>query len=202
MTAHVADCPVPARRMTLRAAVACTLMLTGFGTQASNAAGMQNFTSSEGERPDYVQRLEENFGAPSRSGFGSTVLFAPEAKAATLEEVALAAYRHFTGKLWQEWGEAVWMGAWKLIFRRTDSRSIIAELRGLVDPPAKSSSELILDATANPAQGKAALSAAFDDAAVSELLVFGIGDSAAMSGLLIAARRTNGDVTVLMLLMD
>lgn len=94
------------------------------------------------------------------------------------------------------------MGAWKLIHRRAGTRNIITELRQLADPQARSSAELMIDATAEADDGKAALSAAFDDAAVSELLVFSIGDSAAMTGLLVAARRSNGDATFLVFMMD
>jgi hypothetical protein len=50
--------------------------------------------------------------------------------------------------------------------------------------------------------GQAALSAAFDDPAVRDLLVFNLGDGGAMSGVLFAARRVNGEATFLVFLMD
>lgn len=133
MIGHVADCPVCRGRVTLLTAVACSLVLAGLDTRASCAPAMPAFTSPEGERPGYVRQLEENFRAPSKSGFGGTVLFAPEAKAATLDE--------------------------------------------------------------------AAVPAAFGHAAVSELLVSGIGDGYAMSGLFVTARRANGNLTDLVFLM-
>jgi hypothetical protein len=62
---------------------------------------------------------------------------------------------------------------------------------------------MILDTVQDAEQARAALAAAFDDAAVTELSVYNIGDGAAMSGLLIAARRAaTGDATFLVFLMD
>ncbi len=48
----------------------------------------------------------------------------------------------------------------------------------------------------------AALAAAFDDPAVTELRVFNLGDGGAMSGILVAARRATGDATFLVFLLD
>jgi glycine cleavage system aminomethyltransferase T len=62
---------------------------------------------------------------------------------------------------------------------------------------------MILDAVQDADKARAALSAAFDDATVTELSVYNIGDGAAMSGLLIAARRgATGESTFLVFLMD
>jgi threonine dehydratase len=61
---------------------------------------------------------------------------------------------------------------------------------------------MLMNATEDPASGQAALSVAFDDPTVQDLLVFSIGDGGAMSGILIAARRVNGEATFLVFLMD
>jgi glycine cleavage system aminomethyltransferase T len=62
---------------------------------------------------------------------------------------------------------------------------------------------MILDAVQDAEKARAALAAAFDDAAVKELSVYTIGDGAAMSGLLIAARRAaTGESTFLVFLLD
>lgn len=50
---------------------------------------------------------------------------------------------------------------------------------------------------------RSALSAAYDDPAVTELCVFNLGDGEAMSGLLIAGRRgASGESTYLVFLLD
>jgi hypothetical protein len=61
---------------------------------------------------------------------------------------------------------------------------------------------MLMNATEDPASGQAALLAAFNDPAVQDLLVFGLGDGGAMSGVLVAARRVNGEATFLVFLMD
>jgi hypothetical protein len=63
--------------------------------------------------------------------------------------------------------------------------------------------EMILDNVDDPEKARTALSAAFDDPAVTELAVYNTGDGAAMSGALVAARRGDaGATTFLVFLMD
>ncbi len=94
------------------------------------------------------------------------------------------------------------MGPWRLIHARASDRDVVVELGGLEDPQARSSAEMLLNATEDPVSGQAALSAAFDDPSVQDLLVFSLGDGGAMSGVLVAARRTNSEATFLVFLMD
>jgi hypothetical protein len=47
-----------------------------------------------------------------------------------------------------------------------------------------------------------ALSAAYDDAAVTELSLYTLGEGAALSGLLVAGRRQHGETTFLLFLLD
>jgi hypothetical protein len=55
----------------------------------------------------------------------------------------------------------------------------------------------------NAEAARAALSAAFDDPAVTELRAFNLGDGGAMSGLLVAGRRApGGESAFLVFLMD
>ncbi len=62
---------------------------------------------------------------------------------------------------------------------------------------------MILDNIDDPEQGKAALAAAYDDASISELAVFNIGDGGAMSGIVLAGRHKLSDkTTILVFLMD
>lgn len=62
---------------------------------------------------------------------------------------------------------------------------------------------MFLDGIKNPNEGLTALSAAFDDPAVSELTIHTIGDGEAMSGLLITAfRKKANDFTLLLFLMN
>lgn len=163
----------------------------------------EDWGSPDPKRPLYVEALETQYGAPSQSGFGSSVLFASAVNSrAELERLALAAYRHFTGELWDKWGEAAWMGPWRLLLARSAAGDIAADLRQLSDPVAQSSGNMLLETVPDPNAAQASLAAAFDHAAVRDLLVFNLGDGGAMSGLLIAARRENGEAVFLVFLMD
>jgi hypothetical protein len=156
-------------------------------------------------RPEYVIALEAAYGAPSQAAFGSAVFYEPSVTAGDLEQAALAKYRFFVGKLWERYGEEAWLGPWKKVYARQPGATadVVAELRGITDSDARSSAAMILDTVQDVDQARAALAATFDDAAVTELSVYNIGDGAAMSGLLIAARRAaTGEALFLVFLMD
>lgn len=156
-------------------------------------------------KPAYVIDLEKFYGAPSQSGFGSAVFFEPVQMAGDVEKKALEMYKHFVGDLWQRYGEDAWMGPWKKVYSRTKGgkHDIVTELRSIQDPDVASSVSMLLDNNDNGEQALNALSAAFDAAATNDLQVFGAGDGAAMSGLLIAGQRANeAGATFLVFLMD
>lgn len=173
----------------------------GFALAASIA-----WAGDEPRAADYVAQLEAAYGPPSQRGFGSAVFHEALRPADDLATAALAKYRHFVGPLWSRFGEQAWMGPWREVYSRPASarRDIVAELLAIEDREARGSVTLLLDAMENPKAARAALTGAFDDPAVTELRVFGIGDGAAMSGLLVAGRRgAAGDAaTYVVVLMD
>jgi len=62
---------------------------------------------------------------------------------------------------------------------------------------------IILDTVGAAQQARAALSAAFDDSAVTEISVYNLVDGGAMAGLLVAGRRAEtGEATFLVFLLD
>jgi hypothetical protein len=78
----------------------------------------------------------------------------------------------------------------------------VTELRALPDRAAAQSASVFLDDSDDPAHAQAALSAAFDDPAVTDVTVFAIGDGAAMSGLRVAGRRQDENAISLIFLLD
>jgi len=153
----------------------------------------------------YVAQLEAAYGPPGQQGFGSAVFHEALRPGDDLATAALAKYRYFVGPLWDRFGEQAWMGPWREVYSRPSDarRDIVAELRAIEDREAQRSLTLLLDATENAATARAALATAFDDAAMTELRVFNLGDGAAMSGLLVAGRRApGGDTTYVVVLMD
>jgi hypothetical protein len=157
------------------------------------------------DKPDYVTALQAAYGEPSEQGFGSAVFWQAVPGGDDLTQAALSAYRTFAGKLWERYGEPAWMGPWREVYRRPAGAKpdIVAELRGISDPEAQLSVPMILDVVESAEAARAALSATFDDPAVTELRAFNLGDGGAMSGLLVAGRRTpGGESTFLVFLVD
>lgn len=155
-------------------------------------------------KPDYVAKLETAYGAPSQSGFGSAVFFEQVERSEELEKAALEKYKYFVGELWERYGEDAWMGPWKEVYARPAGaeHDIVAELRGIKDPDAALSVPMILDNIEGAEKAREALSTAFDDPSMTELLVYNLGDGGAMSGVLVAGRRSNGEATFLVFLLD
>ena len=160
---------------------------------------------SDANKPKYVTALEAAYGAPSQAGFGSAVFYEPIAAGDDLSQAALAKYKYFTGDLWERWGEDAWMGPWKEVYTRPTGAKPTSWPSCAVSPtPTRQNSvPMILENIDGAEQARAALAAAYDDPAVTELRVFNLGDGGAMSGLLVAGRRgATGEATFLVFLMD
>jgi hypothetical protein len=162
-------------------------------------------TNPDPTKPEALTNLEAAYGGPSQAGFGSAVFSDRVLDTDTLEQKALEQYRYFVGDLWCRFGEAAWMGPWRQVYARSHGAAgdILAELDAIEDPDAARSVPMFLDAIDGAAKARAALSAAYDDPAVTELRIFNLGDGGAMSGLLIAGRRPEaGEAIFLVFLMD
>ncbi len=148
--------------------------------------------------------LEAAYGQPSQAGFGSAVFTERINDGDRLEDKALGWYRHFLGDRWTAETEAAWMGPWQQVYERPRGAKadIVAELQGITDQHAAISVPMILEVVEDADAARAALSAVFDDPAISELKVFDLGDGEAMSGLLVAGRSTTGDAVFLVFLLD
>lgn len=165
---------------------------------------MLNPSNPQPQAPDYVADLQAIYGPPSQAGFGSAVFYEPLDKSDALEQTALKYYRYFVGDLWERWGEAAWMTPWKQVYRRQpgDARQIIAEMQAIAHADAAQSLSLVLTSGDDFEATHRALSAAYDDATVTDLAIYTLGDGAAMSGVLVAGYREPGDATFLVLLLD
>lgn len=155
-------------------------------------------------KPQYVTDLEKAYGPPSQAAFGSAVFFAKLEPDADLEKEALAKYKYYVGKLWDQYGEDAWMGPWKEVYVRKagNKKDVVKELNGIEDDSASISVPMILENIDNADAAVGALAAAYDDPAVADFRVYNIGDGAAMSGLLLAGRRENSEATFLVFLLD
>lgn len=155
--------------------------------------------------PEAITVLQSIYGAPSQAGFGSAVFYDAIEPGADLEPIALRYYQHFVGKLWEQYGESAWMSAWKQVYVRPPGiqPNLVAELKAIADPAAVNYVPiLLLDETDDQTRAQQALATVFNDPQVTNLNVYAIGDGAAMSGLLLAGCRTNGESTILLSLLD
>jgi hypothetical protein len=157
-----------------------------------------------GKKPAYVTQMEAAYGGPSQNSFGSGVFFENLSSPDALDKAARQKYQFFVGPNWERFGEEAWMSAWKLVYTRPAGATpdIVTELSGIPDPDAVLSAPMILDVVENPGPARQALAAAFDDPSVTELTVYNLGDGAAMSGLLVAGRRGNGDAVFFVFIYD
>ena len=156
-------------------------------------------------KPEYAASLEAAYGPPSQAGFGSAVFYEPIGADDSLADAALAKYKYFAGELWDRYGAGAWMGPWKEVYARPAGAKpdVVAELCAIIDTNAALSAPIILDVVQDAEKAHAALAAAFDDPAVTELRVFNLGDGSAMSGILVAGRRgATGEATFLVFLLD
>ena len=156
-------------------------------------------------QPEYLTDLTAAYGAPSRQGFGSAVFREILQDTGDVTNAALSKYRYVVGNPWERYGEQAGLEAWRQIYARETAAhpNIVIELRGIADPDTRRSLPMILEGIERAEVARAALSAAFDDLAVTELRVFNLGDGEAMSGLLVAGRRgTTGESTFLVFLYD
>jgi len=158
----------------------------------------------DSKKPEYILQMEAIYGPPSQSGFGSAVFSEIVEKSEPLERSAKQIYKYFVGEIWDRFGEDAWLSGWKQVYNRQmgTEHDIVAELNRIKDPDASLSVLMILDALEEPDFGKFALSEVFDANNVNELKVYNLGDGGAMSGLLIASRRSNNQATFLVFLMD
>jgi hypothetical protein len=154
--------------------------------------------------PGDVSDLITVYGPPCQTGFGSAVFHGQLAPNADLEEVALQYYRYFVGDLWERYGKTAWMTPWKQVYARPPGAKadIVGELDAIADPTARLSIPLLLEPGGDGESAQKALSNTYDDVSVIELHVYTVGDGAALSGLIIAGRRQNGEATFLVFLLD
>lgn len=171
--------------------------------------------------PGYVIQLQDLFGAPSQSGFGSAVFYDESSAgsgAESLEAYGLSKYRYFCGDKWDQFGEDAWLSGWKLVYQRDVSTTgapvakvsadsdtpfgIVAELRAIPDRSIRSLIPMLIDEVEDPVAAQSALTGGFDSPEVSELAIYSVGDGAAMSGVMIVGRRGTNSLLSLVLLLD
>lgn len=163
-------------------------------------------SQNQSEQPAYVAALEEQYGGASSEGSGSAVFFLRVVPGMDLEPLARACYQHFLGWLWERRGEAMF-AEWREVWRReADSAEsgggILDGLRQSGNFFVEMQLEQLIDNQDSPDDAQAAISLAFDDAAVSDARAYYLGDDDIWSGILLGGQRANGETTFLIFLCD
>lgn len=156
------------------------------------------------ETPSYVADLQAVYGFPSQAGFGSAVFYEQVEQAEDLERIALKYYQYFVGDLWERFGEEVWMASWKPIYSRNsdgNKQDVVNEMRSIADNNVALSVSMLLDNRDDSEIAQKALSATYN-LNPSDLMIYTLGDGGAMSGILIAGRRSTSEAIFLVFLMD
>lgn len=168
--------------------------------------------------PQYALDLVEIYGPPKQRTWGTAVFYDRVDPNTDLDEVALRHYQYFANAA--DWStKPQWRNMWQCIYQRPvgvpadffrDLRD--ATIAGTVDHVDHLLDRLEIavvfdDQTdsrsvqPNP-RTAVALSAAFDAPEVQDFRVYLIGDAEVLQGLLMAARRGNGEVVILAFIHD
>jgi hypothetical protein len=153
---------------------------------------------------EIIEALQKVYGKAGNTGFGSAVFYAKPKQEEKLAITALENYKFFMGEKWNTERESAWMSGWKLVYERSPGTpaDILTELSNIKNADAKRSVPLLTELIENAEEGKLALAAAFNHPEISMVEVFTVGDSEAMSGLLVCGLYTDRSVCTVICLMD
>jgi hypothetical protein len=160
--------------------------------------------SNKNNYTTFIEALEQVYGKPSKTGFGSAVFSEVSKQGVSLASNALDIYKLFMGDKWKAETVASWMSSWKLVYERHPGTiaDILNELKNIKDADAKRSVPLLTELVENAEQGKQALAAVFNHPDISQVQVFNVGDNAAISGLLLCGLFSDNTVCTVICLMD
>jgi hypothetical protein len=152
-----------------------------------------------------VSKLTEAFGGPSEETLGAAV-FVSESKVdlSTLDQFAKSVYEHFVGNAWENFGPDNWNKTWQMLYRRGAGASpeILEELKSLGDPSTELAASQLTENHDDPEKASEGLKAVFDSPSAQSVSIYKIGDSEAITGVLLACLLPTEHAVALVFLMD
>ncbi len=152
-----------------------------------------------------VAKLTEVFGSASQNTLGSAV-FQSDSKVdlETLDDYAKSVYQHFVGKAWEDFGSENWNKTWQMLYRRPvgSAGNILEELKSLGDAATELAASQVTENHDDPTAAAQGLTGVFDSPSLSSLSVYRIGDSEAITGVLLAGLMPIEKAIALVFLMD
>jgi hypothetical protein len=152
-----------------------------------------------------LQRLEELFGKPSQATLGAAVFLSESTLSVSqLDEFAKSRYQYFAGAAWESFGEENWNKTWKQLYRRPKSSppDILSELNQIEDSATNLAASQLTENHDDPSGAQESLKGVFDSDFIKEVSIYSIGDSEAITGVLIAGILDTGIGVALVFLMD
>ncbi|MFN5917977.1 MAG: hypothetical protein ACK48K_14555 [Planctomycetota bacterium] len=151
-----------------------------------------------------VAKLTEVFGSASQNTLGSAV-FQSDSKVdlETLDNYAKSVYQHFVGKAW-DFGPENWNKTWQMLYRRPEGStgSILEELKSLGDAATELAASQVTENHDDPTAATQGLTGVFDSPSLTSVSVYRIGDSEAITGVLVAGLMPTENAIALVFLMD
>lgn len=152
-----------------------------------------------------ISKLTEVFGGASQNTLGSAV-FESDTKVGleTLDDYANSVYQHFVGKAWEDFGPENWNKTWKMLYRRPQGSngSILEELKSLGDASTELAASQVTENHDDPTTAAHGLTGVFDSPSLACVSVYRIGDSEAITGVLMAGLLPTEYAVALIFLMD
>ncbi|MFN9347168.1 MAG: hypothetical protein ACK6DQ_11270 [Planctomycetota bacterium] len=152
-----------------------------------------------------VAKLTEVFGSASQNTLGSAV-FQSDSKVdlETLDNYAKSVYQHFVGKAWEDFGPENWNKTWQMLYRRPEGStgSILEELKSLGDAATELAASQVTENHDDPTAATQGLTGVFDSPSLTSVSVYRIGDSEAITGVLLAGLMPTENAIALVFLMD
>lgn len=152
-----------------------------------------------------IQGLESFFGKPSQKTLGAAVFQSDTAIGIEqLDEFAKSKYKYFAGDAWESLGEENWTKTWELVYRRADgvSGDILVELRDLKDAATALAASQLTENHDDPQGAEGALKGVFDSPQIHCVSIYRIGDSEAITGVLLAGILGSERGVAVVYLMD
>lgn len=120
-----------------------------------------------------------------------------------LESYAKRRYEYFAGDAWENFGAENWLATWNRVYQRDSQQGgeILDELKKIEEPATNLAASQLTENHDEPDRARDALSQVFDSEEILKLHLYQVGDTEAITGVLIAAVSAQ-DAIALVFLMD
>ena len=120
-----------------------------------------------------------------------------------LESYAKGKYEFFAGDAWANFGAENWLATWNRVYQRVSQHGgkILEELKAIEEPATNLAASQLTENHDEPDRARDALANVFDSEEILKLHLYQIGDTEAITGVLIAAVSAE-EFVALVFLMD